>query len=199
MNDQELDQLPKRTRIAVVATCVEHVLDLYRLGNFKLLARHAKSSAIKAPPDEDLPQHALGMAWAFVESGALDPAAIKAVLDGLMQNPEGFDPEDMCPGGVVVLGCVGGTLRAMQDETPAQAKKTLRSCGSAVWDGLVDAIDDDDEAKRCADAEKAWQPRVLERAQQRADKPLSRADFADLLAQPPEWRSHLDAYRKYYA
>jgi hypothetical protein len=198
MHDQELDQLPKRARIALVAACVEHVFDFYRLGNFKLPVRLApNAAALGAPPDVDLPEHALAMAWAFVESGALDPRAIKAALDGLLQDP--FDSEDMCAGGVAVLGCVGGTLRAMQDETPAQAKKTLRSCAYVVWESLTDPLGDDEEAKRYGDMEKAWQAQVLERAQQRANRPLSRADFADLIAQPVDWRKHLDAYRAYNA
>lgn len=199
MLDDELDSLSKQARVAAAATCTERVLDFYRLGNFKLRVRHAPVGALTADPAEDLLEHALKLAWSFVETGVFDEAAVDAVLEGLLADPDDADPEDMCIGGVSVLGCVGGTLRSMTDPTPAEAAKTIEGCASAACDGLAEALDDMTEADRCDDVETAWQPKVLARASQLQARAMSRTDFADLIAEPPVWKKHLAAYAAYYA
>jgi len=194
----DLDGKSKAGRVAVVAVCLEHVFDFYRFGNFSLQARHAARD-LGVPPSKDLLEHARDVAWNFVATGKVDAAVIDAILEGMRQPPTGADVDDMCTAGDTIVTAVAGMLKTISDPTPAQAVDALNSCASAVWEG-VGTVTHDNEAGRAAnDEEESWQQKVVERAVQRKNTQLSRADFADLLVLALSWQQHVAEYRTQYA
>jgi hypothetical protein len=197
MEDRELDSLPPKTRAAVVAACAEHVLDFYRLGNFSLRVRQAPGATLSAPPDSDLLEHALQLAWSYAEGKPPSDATLDAVLAGLRADPDDASADDMCMPGLTTLGMVGDVVRSLRDETPYHARKALKGGRNAIIDGLGGAVVRDDEAQAFAEQEHRWQREVLERAQSKGNTPLTRAAFADLIGRELPWRAHLPAYRAY--
>jgi hypothetical protein len=197
MKDQDLDALSRQARVAVAAACLERALDFYRNGNFSYRVRNAPGGVLKAPPDDDLPEHALSLAWTFAETGQIDPQAPDAVIAALNSDADDAAPEDMVMAGKTVTDSVCDLMRTISDETPAKAKRTTRGAICAIWDGVA-AVAKRPEAERAETDEDALQQRILARAQNLAGSPLTRKDFADLIAEPVAWHGHMARYRKTY-
>ena len=197
MKDQDLDLLSRQARVAVAAACVERVLDFYRSGNFTYRVGNAPPGVLKAAATDDLPAHALSLAWTFAETGQIDPKAPDAVIAGLNTDAFDADPEDMVMAGMTTRDTVCDLMRTITDETPAMARRTARGAICAIKDGL-NSLAGHAEANRAEADEDALQQRLLVRAQGLGATPPSRQHFADLIAEVLPWRSHLPRYRKRY-
>lgn len=197
MRDQELDQLSRQARVAVAAACVERVLDFYRSGNFTYRIGNAPPGALAAPATDDLPAHALALAWTFAATGVIDPKAPDSVIAGL--NTDAFDaePEDMVMAGKTTTDTVCDLMRTIADETPAMARRTAHGAICAIKDGLK-SLAGHAEADRAAADEQALQDQILARAQSLGSQTPARSSFADLISTSLPWHNHLPRYRKRY-
>lgn len=192
--DELLDALSKPGRVAAAAASVEHVADLYRLGNFDYQVGTA-SADFAADPSADVLTAGLALAWAFVERGETpSPAALQAFNDITMKAPPGMQREDQQLPALQVLDAIELVFRAIDDPTPHAAFKALETCQDAVGDMVEAATDDDEKGDRACEQEEKWQRKVIARAKSRDGGPSRRADFDDLIAEALPWRKHLDAY-----
>lgn len=194
MNDRDLDALSPRERVAVAAACAQHVIDVYRFGDFELKARHMPGAS--GDPNSDLVLRALAAAWKFVDTGALDEADRREAHDSVSKEPPNVDSANLGLPGLTLLDALASTLDAVTDPSPRSASQAVARCRYALM-SAIECIDDDPaESKRMENAEAGWQDEALERVKVSRGS-LSRARFDDLLAQPKPWQHHIDAYRDY--
>jgi hypothetical protein len=194
MNDRELDVLSPRERVAVAAASAQHVIDVYRYGDFEIKARHLPG--MSGDPDSDLVLRALDAAWGFVETGALDEGTRREALEGVSKEPPGVDSANLGLAGVTLLDAIASTLNAVTDPSPRSASQATSRCRDALM-SAIECVDDDlDESERMSKVEASWQDEALERVKTSSGN-LARSLFADLLARPMPWQHHINAYRDY--
>jgi hypothetical protein len=194
MNDRDLDALSPRERVAVAAASAQHVIDVYKYGDFEIKVRHMPG--MKGDPDADLVLRALDTAWTFVETGVLDEGKRTEALAGVSKEPPGVDSENLGLAGITLLDAIASTLNAVTDPSPRSASQSVSRCRAALM-SAIECIDDGiEESERMSKVEASWQDEVLERVKISNGKP-SRALFAELLSRPKPWQHHIDAYRDY--
>jgi hypothetical protein len=198
MEDREIDSLPPKARAAALAAAAEHVLDFYRFGNFSFQVKHAPGKVVNAPPNADLLEHALQLAWSFAEGKPPSDAALDAVIAGFMTEPSDASEDDMCVPGLTTLGMVEDVVRSLRDETPHHARRALSNGRNAIVDGLGPVLDDKPEARKLAEHEHKWQQEVLNRVRTFGDASVPRSSLRDLIERELPWRAHLPAYRDYH-
>ena len=165
MFDAELDGLAKTGRVAVLAVCVEHVFDFYRMGNFSLQVRHAPRDHVPGlggafPADRDLIELGLELAWRFVTTGqheASTTAPIIAMLEGRPYLDESSTLSVAANG--PIYGVTDSSM-AITDQTPNAGGFALSRSSTGVSD-LAGAHDPDEDAPaREERLEAVWQLKV---------------------------------------
>jgi hypothetical protein len=207
LDTQRLDALSLRARTALACTCLEHVVDFYRLGGYTypIDARHAELQKLATETDAVL--EAIRLGWKFARDGSTDSPLLLAIADYLEELPPRVgDPEDFdttCASNLFVAA-VCRMLDTQSDATPDSVTMAVDGCrwtvdaGVACTNAVRAAPNRSGASKALSDPERAWQLRVLERIEGLGDPPFERHMFADLVAAKLPWQHLLPEYEAYY-
>jgi hypothetical protein len=197
-------KIPKPARVAIACAVIERIRAPHVFGNYKITVKEVASKALKKyPPSKDLLDVMLELGWGFVAGKALDDAVLVAI-DTWIKKKIFHKSGGKKTSSTALCAYKAGyhmlrEIRCEQlDEDPGynvEECMSMASVGVAIDLGKIGVGDDDYDPE---DDEQAWQLRVFELAMTtaKAKQPVTRALFAELLAEPPFWQAYEEKLKK---